>query len=83
MGLRCRQKATYPRIKRIIQRPLHKRRNTRLLRPSAAGRVEHLDVVLADKGHPADLLDFCHGAISCRGVVGVKVNARYSCQRTG
>ena len=28
---------------------LHKRRNTRLLRPSAPSHVEHLDVILADE----------------------------------
>ena len=35
---------------RLLQRPLHPRRNPRLLRPTAAGHVEHLDVVLANKG---------------------------------
>ena len=40
----------HPRIKRIIQRQLHKRRHTRLLRPSAARYVEHLDAILADEG---------------------------------
>jgi hypothetical protein len=33
-----------------LQYSLHKRRHLRFLRPSAAGHVEHLDVVLADEG---------------------------------
>ena len=37
------------RIKRSLQRLLHKRRNTRLLGTTATCRVEYLDVILADE----------------------------------
>ena len=39
-----------PRVKRSLQRQLHKRHHTRLLRPSTSRNVEHLDVILADEG---------------------------------